>query len=60
MSTKELRDRASKAIEGLSDRALLQLIELLEDLRVASIDNDEERIEQIIEENRNVLLRLAK
>ena len=60
MSTKELRDSATKAIEGLSDRALLQLIELLEELRVASIDNDEERIEQIIEENRNVLLRLAK
>jgi hypothetical protein len=60
MSTKELRDRATKAIEGLSDRALLQLIELLEELRVASIDNDEERIERIIEENRNVLVRLAK
>jgi hypothetical protein len=33
---------------------------LLEELRVASIDNDEERIERIIEENRNVLVRLAK
>ena len=62
MSTKELRDRATKAIEGLSDRALLQLIEMLDELKIASAekDDDEALIERIIDENRDVLARLAK
>ena len=62
MSTKELREKATKAIEGLSDTALLKLVELLDELKIASAQggDDEALIEQIIEENRDVLARLAK
>ncbi len=61
MSTKELRDKATKAIEGLSDKALIKLIDLLEELRIgSSAETDDQLIEKIIEENRDVLARLAK
>lgn len=62
MSTKELRDKATKAIEGLSDKALLKLVELLDELKIASAEqeDDDALIERIIEENRDVLARLAK
>jgi hypothetical protein len=62
MSTKELQQKAVKAIEGLSDKALIKLIALLEELNVgtSSTESDEALIERIIEENRDVLARLAK
>lgn len=62
MSTKELQEKAVKAIEGLSDQALIKLIALLEELHVktAGAETDEALIERIIEENRDVLARLAK
>jgi hypothetical protein len=62
MSTKELQQKVAKAIEGLSDKALVKLIALLEELNVKTTgsESDEELIEQLIEENRDVLARLAK
>ena len=63
MSTKELREKATKAIEALPDRALVKLLELLEELRIAGDrgkQDDDALIEQIISENRDVLARLAK
>jgi hypothetical protein len=63
MSTKELREKATKAIEALPDKALEKLIALMEELKIASEqDNeaDDALIEQIISENRDVLARLAK
>ena len=61
MSTKELREKAAKAIEGLSDKALIKLIDLLDELRVGSAkESDDQLIDKIIEENREVLARLAK
>jgi hypothetical protein len=62
MSTKELQQKALKAIEGLSDKALIKLIALLKELNVgtSSTESDEALIERIIEENRDVLARLAK
>lgn len=61
MSTKELREKAAKAIEGLSDKALIKLIDLLDELKVGSAkESDDQLIEKIIEENREVLARLAK
>jgi len=62
MSTKELREKAQKAIEHIPDKALVKLIELLEELRIVPADqqSDDELIERIIEENRDVLSRLAK
>ena len=62
MSTKELQQKVAKAIEGLSDQALIKLIALLEELNVktAGTESDEALIERIIEENRDVLARLAK
>jgi hypothetical protein len=48
--------------EGCSDKALIKLIALLEELNVgtSSTESDEALIERIIEENRDVLARLAK
>ncbi len=62
MSTKELQQKAVKAIEGLSDKALVELIDLLEKLDVTNTgsESDEALIERIIDENRYVLARLAK
>ncbi len=61
MSTKELREKAAKAIEGLSDKALIKLIDMLDELKVGSAkESDDQLIEKIIEENREVLARLAK
>ncbi|MBK9274820.1 MAG: hypothetical protein IPM49_09810 [Flavobacteriales bacterium] len=61
MSTKELREKAAKAIEGLSDKALIKLIDLLDELKVGSTkESDDQLIDKIIEENREVLARLAK
>lgn len=62
MSTKELQQKAVMAIEGLSDKAVIKLIDLLEELSVktSGTESDEALIEQIIEENRDVLARLAK
>jgi len=62
MSTKELREKAIKAIENIPDKALVKLIDLLEELRVVPEDklSDDALIERIIEENRDVLARLAK
>ena len=63
MSTKELQQKVAKAIEGLSDKALVKLIAL-----VGRVERQDHRlrvgrgalIEQLIEENRDVLARLAK
>ena len=62
MSTKDLREKAAKAIEALPDKALEKLIELLEELKIASggAQDDEALMERIIAENREVLARLAK
>jgi hypothetical protein len=63
MSSKELRDKAAKAIEALPDKALEKLIELMEELKIASEQDheaDDALIEQIISENREVLARLAQ
>jgi len=62
MSTKELREKAQKAIENIPDKALVKLLELLEELRVVPVDkqSDDALIERIISENRDVLSRLAK
>lgn len=62
MSTKELREKAQKAIENIPDKALVKLLELLEELRVVPADkqSDDALIERIISENRDVLSRLAK
>lgn len=62
MSTKELREKAQQAIENIPDKALVKLIELLEELRFVSVDkqSDDALIERIINENRDVLSRLAK
>lgn len=62
MSSKELREKAQKAIENLPDKALVKLIDLLEELRIVPMDkqSDDAIIERIIEENREVLSRLAK
>lgn len=61
MNTKELREKAAKAIEGLSDKALIKLIDLLDELKVGSAkESDDQLIDKIIEENREVLARLAK
>lgn len=61
MSTKELREKAAKAIEGLSDDALVKLIEMLDELHIASsAKNNEAIIERIINEKRDLLRRLAQ
>jgi len=61
MSTNELREKATKAIEGLSDKALVKLVEMLDELRIASsTEDDEVLMERIISENRDVLARLAQ
>ena len=62
MSTKELREKAQKAIEHIPDKALVKLIELLEELKIVPVEkqSDEALIERIIDENRDVLSRLAK
>ena len=61
MSTNELREKATKAIEGLSDKALIKLVEMLDELRIASSTEDDEALmERIISENRDVLARLAQ
>ena len=62
MSTKELREKAQKAIENIPEKALIKLIEMLEELRVIPTDqqSDDALIDRIIEENRDVLSRLAK
>ena len=62
MSTKELREKAQKAIENIPEKALIKLIEMLEELRVIPADqqSDDALIDRIIEENRDVLSRLAK
>ncbi len=62
MSTKELREKAQKAIENIPEKALIKLIEMLEELRVIPADqqSDDALIDRIIEENRDVLSRLAE
>ena len=62
MSTKQLREKAQKAIENIPEKALIKLIEMLEELRVIPADqqSDDALIDRIIEENRDVLSRLAK
>ncbi len=61
MSTKELREKAQQAIENIPDKALVKLIELLEELRILPVDkqSDDALIERIINENRGLLKRLA-
>lgn len=62
MTTKELREKVQQAIENIPDKALVKLIELLEELRIVPVDeqSDDALIERIINENRDVLSRLAK
>jgi len=62
MSTKELLEKATVVLAGLSDKALVKLIELLDDpkIRSSSESDDEAMIEEMTEENRGVLARLAK
>ena len=62
MSTKELREKAQKAIESMPHKALEKLVALLEELKVLPADKagDEAIIDRIIEENKEVLARLAK
>lgn len=62
MSTEELRQKAAMVIDQLPDKALVKLVELLEELNLASAKgtDDDQLIEMIIKENRDVLSRLAK
>ena len=62
MGTKELREKAQKAIESMPPKALEKLVALLEELNVLSSTekDDDALIEKIISENRDVLARLAK
>ena len=62
MGTKELREKAQKAIDNLPPKTLEKLVALLEELNVLSStqQEDDELIEKVIRENRDVLARLAK
>lgn len=63
MSTEELREKARAAIDQLHPKALTKLVELLEELKILpapSKESDEALIDRIIEDNKDVLARLAK
>lgn len=62
MSTKELREKATEVLAGLSDKALVKLVVLLDELKIhsSSESDDEAMIEEMTEENRDVMARLAK
>lgn len=62
MSSQELREKAHKAIEHMPPKALQKLVELLEELQIlpSGEHDDEVLIERIINENREVLGRLAQ
>jgi hypothetical protein len=62
MSTEELRETAQKAIQDLPPKALEKVIALLKELNMLTPpeQDDDELIERIIRENREVLSRLAE
>jgi hypothetical protein len=61
MSTKELRDKAHKAVDAVPDDKLQRFVSIMEEvkdmLKEAEFDA---RVKQIIEKNRGLLQRLAK
>jgi hypothetical protein len=61
MSTKELREKAHKAVDAVPDDKLQRFVSIMEEvkdmLKEAEFDT---RVKQVIEKNRGLLQRLAK
>lgn len=61
MSTKELRDKAHRAVDAIPDEKLKQFVEVLD--QINALLNEAEfdaRVKKIIDENRGLLQRLAQ
>ncbi|MBX2973117.1 MAG: hypothetical protein KF797_08440 [Flavobacteriales bacterium] len=61
MSTKELREKAHKIVDSISDDKLPHFVSFMEEVRIALNKVDYlERTKQIIEEKRDLFRRLAQ
>ena len=61
MSTKELRDKAHKAVDAIPEDKLQRFVSIMEEIKDMMKESEfDARVKRIIDENRGLLQRLAK
>lgn len=61
MSTKELREKAHKAVDAIPEDKLQRFVSIMEEIKDMMKETEfDARVKRIIDENRGLLQRLAK